>query len=174
MKRWQAAGLLASWLVHDAEEWFAVGPWARARAADPRTPAVLRRAVGDRQQRSAIVAMGVLVAVATVDGVRTRGRSRLFHDAVLAYGLHGLGHLGAAVAVRGYAPGVATTPVVVLPYAAWALRRTRSLHGRARPKDVLAAAALVPLTIGAAHGVGALLGRRADAPPAPVRARPRP
>ncbi len=167
MKRWQAAGLLASWLVHDAEEWFAVGPWTRARAADPRTPAVLRRAVSDRQQRTAIAAMGVLVAAATAEGVRTHGRSRLFHDAVLAYGLHGLGHLGAAAAVRGYAPGVATTPLVVLPYAAWALARTTPLHGRAAAKDVLAAAALVPLAIGAAHGVGALLGQRGGVRPEP-------
>lgn len=166
MTRRETAGLLLAWAIHDAEEWHTLGPWSRARAATRSTtptrlpvPPWLRHGVSDRHCHAAITAMGVLVAGATLDGLRTRGRSRFFRAAVLAYAAHGLGHLAASTALRDYTPGVATTPVAVLGYAAWALRRTRHEHGPLDSRETSLAAALLPASLGLAHTTGTLRER---------------
>ena len=171
MKAWQAAGLFVSWAIRDAEEWFTVGPWSRARMRDghaasgptARLPWV-GGGVSDRHQHVAIAAMGILVAAAAADGVRTQGCSSFFRSAVAAYGLHGFGHVGASVATRGYTPGVVTTPLTVLPYAAWAMRATRAEHGPLGVRQTVLGAALVPVSLGASHLVGGLLDRRTRLP----------
>jgi hypothetical protein len=40
-------------------------------------------------------------------------------------GLHGLGHIGISLLVRGYTSGVATAPTVVIPFCLWATRALR-------------------------------------------------
>lgn len=78
--------------------------------------------------------MGVLMAAASIDGYRTRGRSPVYQAALYGYGMHTFSHLGTAVLARGYTPGVATALPVVLPF--WILaKRTLRAHGvEVRPR----------------------------------------
>jgi Protein of unknown function with HXXEE motif len=66
--------------------------------------------------------MGAYVAAVSAVGVRSRGRSRLFRGGLLAFGLHGFGHIGVTAVLRRYTTGVATSPTIVIPYWLWALR----------------------------------------------------
>ena len=77
----------------------------------------------------AISMMGAYVAAASAAGVRSRGRSRLFRGVLLAFGLHGFGHIGVTAALRHYSSGVATSPTIVVPYWLWA-RRALEREGR--------------------------------------------
>ncbi|MCF2435573.1 HXXEE domain-containing protein [Streptomyces thinghirensis] len=47
-------------------------------------------------------------------GRLTGGRSAAYQTALNAFGLHGLVHLAQAALVRGYTPGAATSPLVVV------------------------------------------------------------
>ncbi|NLE80073.1 MAG: HXXEE domain-containing protein [Rhodococcus sp.] len=166
MKHWETAGLFIAWAIHDAEEWFTVGRWSRARGSDPQAPGWLKRlpwmnhGISDRQMHAAIAAMGIIVASAALDGLRTSGRSTYYRSTVLGYGLHGVGHLAATAALRGYTPGVATTPVTVVPYAAWALRRSTQEHGPIRAREIVAMLALLPTSLAIAHNVGNRVDRQ--------------
>ncbi|MFH8408128.1 HXXEE domain-containing protein [Streptomyces sp. NPDC018019] len=135
-------GLLAAWALHDAEE-VACGPrWIQSRLPElrkrfPGAPERLWRALEGVDQREftvAVGAMAVIVAAASAHGYRTGGRSAFFQGAVDGFGLHGLVHLAQAAAVRGYTPGSATSPFIVVPYALWARGRLRRA-GRLRPTD---------------------------------------
>ncbi|MGW5317089.1 HXXEE domain-containing protein [Nocardia thailandica] len=121
-----AWGLLVAWLANDTEEWFTMAPWSRRVAADPDRaaagPVWLRRPVSDEHAHTAIALMGGLVAAAAAAGAATGGRSRFFQAALVGFGAHGFGHLALSAAHRGYTPGVATAPTVVIPYALWAWR----------------------------------------------------
>ncbi|NMD54708.1 MULTISPECIES: HXXEE domain-containing protein [Tsukamurella] len=144
------AGLLFAWAAHDAEEWCTIGPWARARGLP----------VSDALARTAITVMGAVVGVAALDGARTGGRSAVYQTALLAYGLHGFSHLALAARFGGYAPGVATTPIAVLPFWWWA--STRLAHaGVRRPAAGLlpGAAALFVGGVAGSYGVAALVRR---------------
>ncbi len=145
------AGLFAAWAVHDAEEWFTIGPWARSRGLP----------VSDATARTAIGVMGGVVGYAAYDGVRTGGESDLYQAALLAYGLHGLTHLGTAAVVRGYSPGVATTPVAVLAFSWWARGRlARARVDRAVPGLLPRSAALLVGGLFASYAVAvAVTGR---------------
>lgn len=148
------AGLFAAWAVHDAEEWFTNGPWARARGV-PISDALARRAIG---------VMGLLVAGAAVDGARTGGRSPVFQSALLAYGLHGFSHLAMAARFGGYAPGVATTPIVVLPFWIWASSRLARAGVRRPARGLLPRAGVFAVGgLAASYGV-AVLASGADRP----------
>ncbi|BDD81804.1 hypothetical protein TPB0596_15670 [Tsukamurella pulmonis] len=143
------AGLFAAWAIHDAEEWFTIGPWARAHGLP----------VSDGWARRAIGVMGAMVGAAALDGVRTGGRSAWYQSALLAYGLHGFSHLAIAARFQGYAPGVATTPVAVLPFWLWASARlTRA--GVRRPATELLPGTVAMLAggVAASYGAAALMG----------------
>ncbi|MGW5311287.1 HXXEE domain-containing protein [Nocardia thailandica] len=151
-----AWGLLVAWLANDTEEWFTMAPWSRRVAADPDRaaagPVWLRRPVSDEHAHTAIALMGGLVTAAAAAGAATGGRSRFFQAALVGFGAHGFGHLALSAAHRGYTPGVATAPTVVIPYALWAWREL----GRAgvRHADAgtwLGAAALVPASLALTH-----------------------
>lgn len=166
MRRRAAALLFAAWAAHDAEEWFAVGPWTRAVAegrvdvpAWARRIPFLREPTSDRRQRAAIVAMGALIGSAAAAGAATRGRSQWYRAGVTAYGIHGVGHLLASVAVRGYTPGVATTPLTVLPYAVWALRTNPH---RVTARTLAVAATSLPVSLAVSHAIGGAVERRLD------------
>lgn len=167
MKTWETAGLFVAWALHDTEEGVTAGSWSRGRGANPNAPRWLNRLpwmnheISDRQMRSAITAMGAFVGSAAIAGYRTQGRSSYFRAAVLGFGLHGIGHLAASATLRSYTPGVATAPLTVLPYAAWALRRTRNEHGPLRAREVAMTALLVPVALVAAHAVGAVVENHA-------------
>lgn len=163
-------GLFAAWLAHDLEEWFTIGPWSRSHARPDWGPARwmrlrwLRTAVPDAEVHIGITLVGVLVAGAAIAGAGTRGRSRFFQAFLAGFGLHGFGHLALSAGVRGYTPGVATSPTVVIPYSVWAWRAL----GRAgvRPSaarsmvDVALAAILGPVALAGIYAIAAALTRR--------------
>ncbi|MGX1540922.1 HXXEE domain-containing protein [Streptomyces adustus] len=162
-------GLLAAWAAHDAEEVVLVPRWARSQVPElrgrfPRVPDRIWRhleSIDEREFATAVAGMAVVVAAAAADGYRTGGRSAFYQGALNGFGLHGLVHLAQAAVVRGYTPGSATSPVVVIPFTLWArgrLRRAGVLRP-ARPRDVvhglaLAAAATVATQVMAGRTVG--------------------
>jgi hypothetical protein len=118
------AGLFAAWIVHDLEELTTMS--ANSRALVKRLPkwapvpaSVRQRGLTQRYLTTGVRAVGVIMAAASL---RTRGRSPFYQNALLAFGLHGLGHVGASVLARGYTSGVATAPTVVVPFWLWATR----------------------------------------------------
>lgn len=133
-------GLFVAWALHDAEE-VAFGPrWVRAnvpalRKRFPQVPERVWRAVEgvtEREFAAAVAVMATVVAAAAARGHRTGGRSAFFQAALDGFGLHGLLHLAQAAAARGYTPGSATSPVLVVPFTLWARGRLRRA-GRLRP-----------------------------------------
>ncbi|MFD9827661.1 HXXEE domain-containing protein [Tsukamurella tyrosinosolvens] len=144
------AGLFAAWAIHDAEEWVMNGPWARERGLP----------VSDELAHTAIGVMGVVVGTAAMDGLRTGGRSAWYQTALLAYGLHGFSHLALAARFGGYAPGVATTPITVLPFWWWASSRLARVGVRRPAAGLLpgAAAMFVGGVVGS-YGIAALVRR---------------
>jgi hypothetical protein len=128
---------------------------------------------------TAIGGMGLLVAAAAADGVRSGGRSAFFRGSLLAFGVHGFGHVGASVAGRRYTSGVLTAPTVVIPYWVWARRRlgTEGVAELDR-RAAVTAAAVLPLLPGLHVLTYLLLRRRSRAVGAgsggPTTARPRP
>ena len=157
-----AAGLFGAWLVHDVEEWVTLAAWSRKNAQELTRLVPVRSPWGDdgmsdQQAHAAIAATGALVLLAAASGARSGGRSRLFHTALLGFGIHGLSHLGGSALFRGYTPGVLTAPSVVLPYAVWAVRtlsRAGLLHQSVA--SWAGAVAAVPVTVGGLHYAAAL------------------
>jgi len=76
----------------------------------------------NRYVASAVAAVGLVVAAVAVRGHRTQGRSAFYQNALLGFGLHGLGHIGMRLLTRGYVSGVATSPIIVIPFWLWATR----------------------------------------------------
>ncbi|WP_077798867.1 HXXEE domain-containing protein [Streptomyces sp. JHA26] len=156
-------GLLAAWALHDLEELATVPGWWRRhlpglRERYPAVPeAVWRRAgaVEGREFAAAVGAMAAVVASASVAGRLTGGRSAAYQTALDAFGLHGLVHLAQAGLVRGYTPGSATSPLVVVPFTLWArgrLRRAGVLRAT-RPRDLAVALGFAGAATVAAHVV---------------------
>ncbi|MBL8929434.1 MAG: HXXEE domain-containing protein [Kineosporiaceae bacterium] len=170
-----SAGLFAAWTAHDLEELLTMSANSRQLAA--RAPAwlpipddVRRNGLPQEQVTLAIGLVGALTAAAAADGVRTRGRSAFFQLALEGFGWHGLSHLASAAAVRGYTSGVATAPVIVLPYWWWArraLRRAGVPRHDADPRWALALSPLLP----AAHLAARALLRATPTAPAPTSRR---
>ncbi|MCX4819704.1 HXXEE domain-containing protein [Streptomyces sp. NBC_01142] len=149
-------GLLAAWALHDAEE-LAAGPrWIREnvpvlRSRFPDVPEGVWRTMESVDEREFAVAVGVMatiVGAAAVAGRRTGGRSAFYQGALNGFGLHGLVHLAQAAAVRGYTPGSATSPLIVVPFTLWARGRLRRA-GVLRPARARDAAAGLALAAGA-------------------------
>lgn len=142
-------GLFVAWLVHDLEEVATMRADSRrllAKVPD-RVPLPAGWREGGLPQRhvnAAVVLMGTTVVAAAAQGHRTGGRSGLYQSALLAFGVHGFGHMAISVAARRYTTGVITSPTVVIPFWLWARRRLRTagVPSTASPK---AAAAVVPL-----------------------------
>ncbi|MFB4315093.1 HXXEE domain-containing protein [Actinomadura sp. 21ATH] len=163
-------GLLAAWALHDAEEVIMVPRWVRSRVPElreqhPEVPARVwdrLESIDGREFAIAVSGMGVLIAAAAAAGHRTGGRSAAYQGVLLAFGLHGAGHLAQSAAVRGYTPGAATSPLIVIPFTLWArgrLRRAGVLRP-ARPYDAVAGIALTAAALGATHGLARWLTRR--------------
>jgi hypothetical protein len=156
-------GLFAAWLAHDLEEVATMR--ADSRRVLARAPAVIplpdgwrEEGLPQRQVNVAVALMGAVVLVAAAQGHRTGGRSRLYQSALLAFGLHGFGHVALSVASRRYTTGVVSSPTVVIPFWLWARGRLNraGVPSTASPRAV---AAVVPL-LWAAHGLAHLLTRR--------------
>ena len=149
-------GLFAAWLLHDAEE-LATGPrWIREnvpvlRKRFPGVPERLWRSmesVDEREFAVAVGVMGAIVASAAVAGRHSGGRSGFYQAVLNGFGLHGLVHLAQAAAVRGYTPGSATSPLIVVPFTLWARGRLRR-GGALRPARARDAATGLVLAAGA-------------------------
>lgn len=118
------AALVASWTINDLEEWFTMGQWTRKHAARLRSLKLPlpwpEKGMTDQQTHLAITLVGVGVLAAAAAGVKSQGRSSFYRSSVLAFGLHGLTHLGQVALFRGYTPGSITAVLAVLPFWAWA------------------------------------------------------
>ena len=153
-------GLLAAWVIHDAEELATMSSWARTRLPRlreryPWLPGRVWRAMAKDQSETtlAIAGVGLVIAAASVLGAASGGKS-VFYQLVLAgFGLHAVVHLGFSTLVRGYTPGVVTALVVVAPFSLWAWRRLagQGLTTAVHSGDVLLAVALLPVVIGTAR-----------------------
>jgi Protein of unknown function with HXXEE motif len=120
-------GLFAAWACHDLEELFTMRETSRVVAARmpdwvPIPDDVRRDGLSQQHVNLGISLMGAYLAGVSAVGVRSRGRSRLFRSALLAFALHGFGHIAASAALRRYTTGVATSPTIVIPYWLWARR----------------------------------------------------
>lgn len=120
----------------------------RPRARFPAVPDRVRRGAETLDAREFAVVVGAMAAIVgatstagRVNGVNG-GRSPACQAALSAFGLHGLVHLAQAAAVRGYAPGSATSPLLVVPFAVSACGRLRraGVLRPARRRDVVAGA----------------------------------
>lgn len=156
-------GLLAAWALHDAEELATVPGWWRRnlpalRERFPTVPEAVWRRVDPADGREFAVAVGVMAAVvasASAAGRLTGGRSAAYQTALNAFGLHGLVHLAQAGLVRGYTPGSATSPLIVVPFTLWArhrLRRAGVLHAT-RPRDLAVGFGLAGAAVAGSHVV---------------------
>lgn len=170
-------GLLAAWMLHDAEEVAMVPRWTKERV-----PEIRQRVTGvpdqiwdrlesidGREFATAVALVGVIMAGAAVDGKRTGGRSALYQSALNGFGLHGVAHLAQAAAVRGYTPGVLTSPTLVIPFTLWARSRLREA-GVLRPtraRDTVTSLAFAAVAAGVSHAVARRLVHRR---PHPARA----
>ncbi len=164
-------GLLAAWALHDVEELATVQAWLRRsepglRERFPAVPEAVWRRLGSVDAREFAVAVGVMgaiVAATSAAGRATGGRSAVYQTALNAFGLHGLVHLAQAAAVRGYTPGSATSPVLVVPFTLWARARLRraGVLRPTRPRDLVLGLGLAGAATVASHAAARrLLGGR--------------
>lgn len=100
-------GLFFSWLAHDLEELATMPGWTHPLFDKvPFLPEDIRRHGCSREHvYLGIGLMGVLMAVASIDGYRTRGRSPDYQAALYGYGMHTFSHLGSAALARRYTRG---------------------------------------------------------------------
>jgi hypothetical protein len=158
-------GLFAAWACHDLEELFTLRETSRTVAARmpdwvPLPDDVRQDGLSQQHLNLGISLMGAYFAAVSALGVRSRGRSRLFRSALLAFGLHGFGHIGATAALRQYTSGVATSPTIVIPYWLWA-RRALAREGLSDRDGTAPSAAASFLLIPTVHVVTRLLlGRK--------------
>lgn len=156
-------GLLAAWALHDTEELITGPRWVREhvpllRERFPGAPESLWRvmeSVDEREFAVAVGAMATIVGAAAVAGHRSGGRSGFYQGALNGFGLHGIVHLAQAAVVRGYTPGSATSPLIVLPFTLWARGRLRKA-GVLRPtrtRDVLTGLATAAGAVIVSHSV---------------------
>lgn len=124
----------------------------------PVPASIRRRGVTVRYVATSVAGVGFVVAAAARRGSRTRGRSALYQNALLGFGLHGLGHVGMSLVARGYTSGVATAPTVVVPFWLWATRALRQA-GVPDRRRLPAAIALVAGSLAGAHLVAYVITR---------------
>lgn len=156
-------GLFAAWLVHDLEEVATMRADTRrvlagVPAAVPLPGGWREGGLPQRHVEVAVALMGGVVAAAAVHGHRTGGRSGPYQSALLAFGLHGFGHVALSLAARRYTTGVVTSPTVVIPFWLWARHRLREA-GVTSTASPGAVAATVPL-LWTTHALAYLLTRR--------------
>jgi hypothetical protein len=154
-------GLFAAWACHDLEELFTLRETSRAVAARmpdwaPIPDDVREDGLSQQHVNLGISLMGAYLAGASAVGIRSQARSHLFRGVLLAFGLHGFGHLGATVALRQYTSGVVTSPTIVIPYWLWA-RRALAREGLSDREGTARWAAASFLLIPIVHVVTRLL-----------------
>jgi hypothetical protein len=137
------AGLFVAWLTHDLEELLTMSDTSRALAQQlpnwmPVSASMRQHGLTERYLAMGIATIGLIVGAAAVRGYRTQGRSAFYQNTLLAFGLHGFGHLVLSLMTRGYTSGVATAPTVVLfwLWATQALQRAGVPNRRSLPAAI--------------------------------------
>jgi Protein of unknown function with HXXEE motif len=125
--RFATAGLFVAWLTHDLEELLTMSDTSRTLVQQlpdwmPVPGSIREQGLTTRYLATGIATIGLIVAAAAIRGYRTQGRSAFYQNTLLAFGLHGLGHLALSLLTRGYTSGAATAPTVVLLFWLWATR----------------------------------------------------
>ena len=148
-------GLFFSWLAHDIEELATMPGWTHpVFDTIPFLPEDIRRHGCSRGHvRLGIGLMGVLMAAASIEGYRTRGRSPVYQAALYGYGMHTFSHLATAALARRYTPGSATALPIVLPFWIFA-KRTLRAHGvevRSHPWVIPAFPVVAGTALGSAY-----------------------
>lgn len=139
--RWKGpTALFTAWLIHDIEEALAF-PTTCDRLAERTGKEELKITPG--QSWTAVSLMGILVAVACLQGVRTEGKSTFYQTVVAGLEAHVLTHLGASFLQRGYSAGVATALPVMLPGALIARREIQHEGDSLCFRDTVKGAALL-------------------------------
>lgn len=165
-----ATVVFLAWCANDLEELLTMAPTSRdslARLPVGRfTPDGIReRGLSQTHVTLGITVMGGIVASACMAGVATRGRSAWFRGGLLAFGVHGFGHLAMSARARGYTSGVLTSPTVVIPAWLWARRRLAENGLSDHDASALLAAAAALATVPATHALTyAILGERSLGP----------
>ena len=157
------AGLFAAWMAHDLEELATMSDNSRivvTRLPDwlPVPASVRDHGLTERYVATGITTVGLVIAAAAVRGYRTQGRSAFYQTVLLGFGLHGFGHLGMSLLTGGYISGVATSPVIVIPFWLWAARALNQA-GVPNRRSIPTAITLAGGTIAGGHLVAFLLTR---------------
>lgn len=153
-------GLFFSWLAHDLEELATMPGWTHpVFDTIPFLPEDIRRHGCSREHvRLGIGLMGVLMAAASIEGYRTRGRSSFYQAVLYGYGMHTFSHLAAAALARRYTPGSATALPVVLLFWIFAKRTLRAHGVEVRPHRWVIPA--FPVVAGSALGSAYLVTKQ--------------
>lgn len=161
-KRWLVPlSLAVSFLANDGEELATLVPTLPDTLARLPLDKPLPKWVYEVDQvhiNTGITMMGALCTASVVDGVRTRGRGALYQDFQWAFGMHGLGHIAAALVTKGYSTGIATSPTVVLPQFGFSLRELRAA-GVPHEPHLLRVVARVGGWLLISHLIGAVVSR---------------
>lgn len=155
------AGLFVAWCAHDLEELLTMSATTRALLPDlpdcvPLPNGAREHGLTTRYFATAIATVGLIIAAASVRGYRTSGRSAFYQNALLAFGLHGIGHVAISLAAGRYASGVVTSPTIVVPFWLWATR-THDRAGVPKRRSVPAALAVFAGSGGTGHVVAYLV-----------------
>ena len=169
-------GLFAAWACHDLEELFTMRETSRVVASRmpnwvPIPGDVRHQGLSQQHVNLGISLMGAYVAGVSALGARSRGRSRLFRGALLAFGVHGFGHIGVTAFLRQYSSGVVTSATIVIPYWLWA-RGALAREGLSDRDGTAPSAAASILLIPTVHVVTRLLLACTAAPPPLARDAP--
>ena len=102
----------------------------------------------------AVALVGLVILAAAADGARTGGASRFYQIALIGFGLHGFFHIGQSAVTLGYTPGVITSPLIVIPFSAWAWRTIDEVGVASKDVGVTVVAAIMLFlaVLAAAHG----------------------
>lgn len=153
-------GLFVAWCAHDLEELLTMN--ASTRALLRRLPDGVPLPSGARQHglttqyvATGIATVGLVVVAASVRGYRTSARSAFYQNTLLAFGLHGVGHVGISFLAGQYVSGVITSPTIVVPFWLWT-SRTLDRAGVPNRRSVPAAVALFAAAASIGHLVAYL------------------
>jgi len=156
------AGLFVAWMVHDLEELLTMSDTSRTLVQQlpdwmPVPGSIREQGLTTRYLATGIATIGLIVAAAAVRGYRAQGRSAFYQNTLLAFGLHGLGHLAASLLTWGYTSGVVTAPMVVV-FWLWATRALEEAGVTSR-RCLPAAIALLAGSLAVGHFTAYLLTR---------------
>lgn len=157
-------GLFAAWCINDAEELRTLP--ATSRLVAERAPAFLplpeafrKGGFSKKHTYRGIATMGALVGAASISGYITHGRSPLFRGALLAFGVHGYGHVASSLAMRNYTSGVVTAVLTTIPYWHWARSKLKGVGLSDTDRSAVIVAALAwPILLAVHAGTALSLG----------------